>query len=290
MVSTDAGAEAGTDVSAAAGADAGTEARVPGPGAWSSVVDRSDALPLWAQVHADLRRRLNDEQFTSSFPGELALVEAYDVSRHTVREALRRLRDEGVVIAGRGRRPRIASGTRRITQPLGALYSLFASVEAEGLEQRSIVRALEIRKDPEVAAQLSVPEETELFYLERVRLAADEPLALDRVWLLAALAKPLLDVDFGHTAVYRELERRCGVRLGGGEETIHAVLPTPAERSLLKIGHEVAAFAIERRTQGPNGPAEYRRTLVRGDRFAVAVQFSTGNGYRLALASTSPSL
>jgi GntR family transcriptional regulator len=274
-----------TSAETSAGTSAGV--MVPGRGAWSSAIDRAAALPLWAQVHADLRRRLNDEQFTVGFPGELALVEAYDVSRHTVREALRRLRDEGVVIAGRGRRPRIASGTRRITQPLGALYSLFATVEAEGLEQRSIVRALDIRRDPEIAAQLSLPEQAELFYLERVRLAADEPLALDRVWLPAALARPLLSVDFGHTAVYRELERRCGLRLGGGEETIHAVLPTPAERSLLEIDDEIAAFAIERRTRGPNGPAEYRRTLVRGDRFAVAVQFSTGNGYRLSLASAS---
>ncbi len=261
--------------------------RVPGPGAWSAVIDRGAALPLWAQVHADLRRRLTEEQFTVGFPGELALVEAYDVSRHTVREALRRLRDEGVVIAGRGRRPRIAPGTRRITQPLGALYSLFASVEAEGLEQRSIVRVREIRQDPEIAVQLALPERAELFYLERVRLAADEPLALDRVWLPADLARPLVDVDFGHTAVYRELERRCGVRLGGGEEIIHAVVPSLIDRELLDIGSGVAAFAIERRTQGPSGPAEYRRTLVRGDRFAVAVQFSTGNGYRLALSTTA---
>ncbi|GLY28208.1 GntR family transcriptional regulator [Kineosporia sp. NBRC 101731] len=257
-----------------------------GTSAWAAAIDRADPLPLWAQVHADLRKRLNDGQFTEGFPGEMALVEAYDVSRHTVREALRRLRDEGVVIAGRGRRPRVAEGTRRITQPLGALYSLFASVEAEGLEQRSIVRALEVRTDPEVAARLSLSASTRLFYLERVRLADAEPLALDRVWLPADLAEPLLEADFTHTAVYRELERRCGVRLGGGEETIHAVLPSPAERDLLGIGPETAAFAIERRTQGPNGPAEYRRTLVRADRFSVAVQFSTGGGYRVGLASS----
>ncbi|MCD5313336.1 GntR family transcriptional regulator [Kineosporia babensis] len=261
-----------------------TEDEVPAPGIWSAVIDRSDPLPLWAQVHADLRRRLNEGQFTSDFPGEMALVEAYDVSRHTVREALRRLRDEGVVIAGRGRRPRIATGTRRITQPLGALYSLFASVESEGLEQRSVVRAIDIRTDPEAAAKLSLDPATELFYLERVRLADNEPLAFDRVWLPATLAAPLLEVDFTHTAVYRELERRCGVRLGGGEEIIHAVLPTVEERELLGISTEVPGFAIERRAQGPAGPAEYRRTLVRADRFAVAVQFSTGGGYKLSLS------
>jgi len=46
---------------------------------------------------ADLRRRLARDDFATAFPGELALVAEYGVSRHTVREAVRRLRDEGLV-------------------------------------------------------------------------------------------------------------------------------------------------------------------------------------------------
>jgi GntR family transcriptional regulator len=53
------------------------------------------------------------------FPGELALAAAYQVSRQTVRTALRELRADGVVIAERGRRPRI-TGRALISQPLGA--------------------------------------------------------------------------------------------------------------------------------------------------------------------------
>ncbi|GAY10961.1 GntR family transcriptional regulator [Pseudonocardia sp. N23] len=46
-----------------------------------------------------------DDEFADAFPGELALAREYDISRHTVREALGRLRREGVVSADRGRPP-----------------------------------------------------------------------------------------------------------------------------------------------------------------------------------------
>ncbi len=243
-------------------------------------VDRASALPLWAQVHADLRRRLDDGEFTDAFPGELALVAEYAVSRHTVREALRRLRSDGIVIAERGRSPRVA-GPRMIEQPLGALYSLFASVEAAGQVQRSVVRVLDVRADGIVAARLALEESTPLLYLERLRLAAEAPLAVDRVWLPASLAAPLLKVDFTHTALYDELAGRCGVRLSGGHEHLRAVVPTAAERALLSIGPGVAAFAINRLGCSGGTPIEWRHTLVRGDRFTVSAQFSAREGYRL---------
>jgi len=242
-------------------------------------LDRTLAEPLWSQLLADLRRRLRDGAFASAFPGELALVAEYGVSRHTVREALRRLRDEGTVVAARGRAPRLAEPVE-IEQPLGALYSLFASVESTGLRQRSVVRTLDVRADGVVAARMGLEESTPLVYLERLRLAGSSPLAVDRVWLPESLAAPLLDVDFTHTALYDEYAERCGVRLSGGEEHIRAVVPVASERELLGIPTGVAAFSIERLGKVGLRAVEWRHTLVRGDRFAVTAQFSARSGYQ----------
>lgn len=247
-------------------------------------LQRADPLPLWAQILADLRRRMAAGEFTDAFPGELALVGQYEVSRHTVREALRRLRDEGAVVAGRGRSPRLA-GPVEIAQPIGALYSLFASVEATGQVQRSIVRTLDVRADGVVAVRLGLEESTPLVYLERLRLADERPLAVDRVWLPAELATPLLEVDFRHTALYDEYAARCGVRLTGGSEHIRAVVPTAGEGRLLDIGPGTAAFAIDRLGCSGPRPVEWRQTLVRGDRFAVVAEFSGRDGYQLGLGA-----
>lgn len=236
------------------------------------MLDRTTGVPLWQQLLGDLRARLARGEFAEQFPGELALVREYGVSRATVREALRRLRAEGTVLAARGRKPRLAPVD--VAQPLGALSSLFAAVEGAGLEQRSVVRALQVRRDGVVAARLQLEESTPLVYLERLRLAGREPLALDRVWLPEQVAAPLLRVDFTHTALYDELLAHCGLRLTGGREQVRAVLPTRGERALLAVPPGVALLVVERVGCLEARPLEYRHTLVRGDRFAVTAQYA----------------
>ncbi|WP_326838003.1 GntR family transcriptional regulator [Amycolatopsis rhabdoformis] len=243
-------------------------------------LSRSGSEPLWRQLQHELLTRLETGEFDEQFPGELALAEDYGVSRHTVRQALRQLRADGVIVAERGRQPRVAPPAE-IAQPLGALYSLFTSVEAAGLSQHSIVRAFDVRADALVAERLDLEASTPLVYLERLRLAGDEPLALDRVWLPADLAQPLLKADFTHTSLYNELARCTGLRLDHGREEVHAVIPTAAERTQLACAHDVAAFAINRLSHAKGRPVEWRHTLVRGDRYALTAEFSASSGYRL---------
>lgn len=244
----------------------------------SARMDRSSALPLWAQLHADLVARIAAGEFVDGFPGEHALTASYGLSRHTVREALRQLRAEGVLVAERGRATRLAE-VPVIEQPLGALYSLFAAVEATGLSQRSVVRALELRTDLAVAETLEMSPDAPLVYLERLRMAGDLPLALDYSWLPAEIGEPLLSADFTHTALYIELDTRCGIRLTGGREDLTAVVPEPADAALLDLDDRTAALSIRRLGYMGSRPVELRRTLIRGDRFTVSARFSPSQGY-----------
>lgn len=253
-----------------------------------SQLDRSSPMPLWAQLVDDLRHRMEQGEFKDAFPSELALVQAYAVSRNTVREALGRLRNEGAVVAGRGRRARLG-GRVAIEQPLGALYSLHDAIEAVGLTPRSIVRAQEVRRNEAVAHRLALSGDCNLVYIERLRLADDEPLAIDSAWFPLDVAEPLLDVDLSAVGFYDELATRTGVRLTGGYEQLHAVVPSRTERGLLKLPSGVAAFAIDRLGRVLERPVEWRRTIVRGDRFSVTATFDAGTGYRLDVRALAAS-
>lgn len=249
----------------------------------SARLDRAADQPLWQQLLGDLRSRLADGEFADAFPGELPLAQEYRVSRHTVREALRRLRAEGTVTAARGRQPRLAPP--EIEQPLGALVSLFVAVEERGLTQRSVVRRLDVRADGVMAARLGLEEAAPLVYLERLRLAGDQPLALDRVWLPAELARPLLAADFTHTALYDELAEHCGIRLTGGRKRVRAVVAGRGERELLQLPAGVALLLVERTGCLHGRPVEFRQTLVRGDRYALTAEF---DARRYDLSGASP--
>lgn len=244
-------------------------------------LDRRSPMPLWAQMLDDLRDRLHAGEFSDRFPTDRELVDEYGVSRHTVRDAVRRLQSEGVLDRERGR----GSFVRRppIEQPLGALYSMFRSIEAQGFVQRSAVRSLEERHDAEAAGMLGQAADEPLVYLERVRMVNDGPVALDCSWLPATLARPLLDVDFTHTALYHELAERCGVSPTSGWERIRPALPTAEQRRILRSVPTQPVFAIERVARTGPRPIEWRHSVVRGDLYAFVARWEGGDSVATGL-------
>jgi GntR family transcriptional regulator len=246
-------------------------------------IDRTSPLPLWAQLEAELRRRLEVGHFEHRFPTDRELIEIYEVSRHTARHAVAKLGSDGIVKRERGIGTSI--DRHQFEQSLGSLYSLFQLVESSGVEQRSRVLELERATHAEAAAQLGLAADAPLLHLSRLRLAADEPLAIDRLWLPFEIGEPLLDVDFSHTALYDELERSVG-RPTSGWERIRPVVPGDADRILLGLDGLEAVFSLQRLGLLDDRPIEWRITLIRGDRFSFMADWSAGqrSGLRLARA------
>jgi GntR family transcriptional regulator len=246
-------------------------------------LDRSSPMPLWAQLEAQLKQRLEAGEFTERFPTDTELVDEYQVSRHTVREAIRHLNRTGILRRERGRGTVV--NRAEFEQPLGALYSLFRSIESSGAEQRSDVLALREETDEVAAEQLEVAPDTPLVFLERLRRAGGEPLAIDRTWIPMSIGAPLLDSNFERTALYDEMERLCGVRPDAGWERIAPLVPTPAEREALRLRRGQAAFFLERLSTAGERRIEWRTTTVRGDRYRFVSRFEAGTAPSLVAAA-----
>lgn len=234
-------------------------------------LDRGAPVPLWAQLLADLRTRLDAGEFTERLPTEAELTSAYGVSRQTVREALRRLVAEGRLARQRGRGTEIRQP--EFEQPLGGLSSLFRLIEAEGVAQTNEILTLDERRDRTISLQLGLEPDTALVFLERRRLAGGRALAVDRAWMPADIARPLLQVDFRRTALYDELARWCGVHPDHGVEEIRPVVPGAEDRRHLEMAPRLAALAVERRTWAAGRPVELRRIVLRGDRIGLVARW-----------------
>lgn len=123
--------------------------------------DRSSVVPLWRQVGDDLRRRCAAGSFPHGVPGEVALAKEYGISRHTVREALRDLRVEGLVHSQRGR------GT-------------FVAAPDPHPDEVGVVI------DADVSRRLGLPADAPLSLVERVRRRPGHAPSLERTWTPAA--------------------------------------------------------------------------------------------------------
>lgn len=239
-----------------------------------SPLDRQSPMPLWAQLEAELRRRLDAGEFDDGFPTDTELTDVYEVSRHTVREAVRHLNQSGVLRRERGRGTVVDRS--EFEQSLGTLYSLFQSVEAAGADQTSEVLRLDVVADADAAEHLDLPADAELVLLARVRHADGSPLALDRAWLPAQWARPLLDVDWSRTALYAELAAAGAPVPNQGWERLTPVVPSAEDRDLLGMTPGEAAFFLERLGSRDGVPVEWRTTIIRGDRYRFVSDWSTG--------------
>jgi GntR family transcriptional regulator len=238
-------------------------------------LDRGSPVPLWAQLEAELRRRLMSGEFTYRFPTDRELVETYKVSRHTARDAVDRLCSDGLLERRRGRGTFIR---QEIENPAGALFSLFRAVEAHGAQQSIVVRALMECTDPVAAGQLGLDSTAPLVLIDRMRLADGEPLVIDRVWLPADVGRPLLSEDLTEGVLYHHLARLADVTVVAGWERIRPTIPAPDEREALLIPEGTAVFTIERLGRAADRRVEWRVSIVRGDRYSFVTNWDPRKG------------
>jgi len=238
-------------------------------------VNRASPLPLWAQIADDLRRRVAEGEFEERFSTDAELSRHYGVSRQTIRESVRHLEADGLVVRRRGRGTTLSRPM--LEQPLNSLYSLASTVRAQGLPEHSEV--ISAKREPpsrSVRDKLSLGVGEDVLYVERLRFAGEEPISWDRSWLPWPKASSLLKADLAAGSLYDAISTYCGLRITGGWERIRPVVPGQRERRMLQMSERTAAFSIERLAMAAGDPVEWRRSLVRGDGYCLLAQWPAG--------------
>jgi GntR family transcriptional regulator len=147
------------------------------------------------------------------------------------------------------------------------------ATEAQGLDEHSKVLATDIRPAGDAGERLGLSPHDEVVYVERLRFAGPDPLALDRPWLPASMPDGRLYVDLSQGSLYDALHDRCGLQVTSGWERITPTIASPPERAALQLPTRRAVFAVERLTRGGAQLIEWRHSLVRGDRYRFVSQW-----------------
>jgi DNA-binding GntR family transcriptional regulator len=66
------------------------------------MIDRDSHIPPWQQLAAILRERIRTGQITVRLPGERSLQQEFGLALITVRKAVRKLADDGLVVTTPG--------------------------------------------------------------------------------------------------------------------------------------------------------------------------------------------
>ncbi len=193
--------------------------------------------PLYRQVVAALRSEILQglHPVGQNLPTEGELAERFQLSRHTIREALRELRLNGVVASRRG------SGTVVLSSSTAQSY-VHESGSLDDLLQYAASR-LEIRKTkiadvaPALQPCLNGASPAKWLRLEGVRCAEGitQAICWTQVYLHPEQAGVARLIGKRSTPVYELIEETYGVRIGEAEQTIRMCEATDEVAALLGV-------------------------------------------------------
>ena len=182
-----------------------------------------------------------------NLPTEAELQQRFDVSRHTVREALRSLKAQGLVTAraGIGTVVRERAPQRRFMQGVGTLQELIQFVEATRMQ---LLGQRVILADATLAEQMAVKPGQQWHVADVLRFLPNEsaPMAFMHIYVRPEHSDVLRYVDTAGQPVFALIERRHGVRLVEVRQQIGAVVLGSADARRLKARRGAPALHILR--------------------------------------------
>ncbi len=235
------------------------------------VISRDSKLPIYHQLYELLRSSILRGELKPGdmLPPESELIDRYQVSRITVRQALEALVNEGLIYRQQGRGTFVARPT--IAQGLVRIISFTEDMRQRGLEPGTqVLFAGLVPAPPEIADRLDIEPGEELVRLERLRLANGEPMSIEEANLAHRYCPGVLQKDYAVNPLREALERDYGLRLVRATQLIRAVLASEKIAQLLAIPPRSALLLVERVSYShQNVPVEFLRIYYRGDRYAL---------------------
>jgi GntR family transcriptional regulator len=202
----------------------------------------------------------------TALPPERTLSQRFKVSRTTVRQALQELAIEGHIVRQRGRGTFVAPP--KMTQTL-QLSSYTEDIQSKGLRPSSrLLDVGTVAATGEVAEHLQLTTDAPVLRLERLRLANNEPMAIETVHLDPARFPGIDAVVSDETSLYQLMRDRYGIVPVEAEETIESVLASSPKATLLGSDSTTPLLLLTRTSWDKHGKTvEFVRSFYRGDRY-----------------------
>jgi GntR family transcriptional regulator len=232
-------------------------------------ISRSSKVPLYYQLYEILMEGIKEGRWKPEemLPTETELVEKYDLSRATVRQAFEILVNQGRIYRRRGQGTFVSRPA--IEQNLNRIVSFWEDMHQRGMEPGTKVLTSElIQATEKVAENLQVDPDEELASLVRLRMADDEPLSVEHSQLVHRYCPGILEQDYANNSLRKMLADQFNIHIVSARQTIRAVAASEILAKLLNVDQDAPLLHMERISYTDQGnPIEYLQIDLRGDRY-----------------------
>jgi DNA-binding GntR family transcriptional regulator len=238
-------------------------------------VDRTSPVPLYFQVATRLQELIEKGEIGvgARIENEVDLAERLGVSRPTTRRAIQYLVERGMLVRRRGVGTQVVHPKVRRPVELSSLYDDL--INSDRTPRTEVLELRVIPATQEIAEALEMPPGTEVTWIERLRYAGGEPLALMHNAIPLDLL-PLTEQDLAEHGLY-ELLRRAGFVPRIATQVIGARSATATEARVLQEKRGASLLTMTRTAWDAGGRAlEYGSHLYRASRYSFELNLAAG--------------
>ena len=176
---------------------------------------RASAVPsaLYVKIKDHLRKRILDGRLKphDQLPSESALIDQFDVSRITVRQALNDLQKEGLIFKLHGKGSFVSKP--KADQRLASLQGFAEAMSAAGHEIYNRVTGLrDVPAQATVAEKLGLEPRSRVTEIRRVRFLNRSPISFEVTYVPADIGARLAKADLESRDIFLILENDFGIR------------------------------------------------------------------------------
>lgn len=178
------------------------------------MIDKNSPVPLYYQLYTIL---LNDIRSGVLKPGdmlptEVSLMEKYDLSRSTVRQAMSDLVHKGYVVRekSKGTFVKDISATLSYKDKVKG-FGQFSRLDGRKELTSKVLEQRVVQVPSYICEYLKVEPGTKVFYLKRVRSVEGAPVVYAEDWVRYEKCKDIEHVDFSKNSLLDVLEDRFGI-------------------------------------------------------------------------------
>jgi GntR family transcriptional regulator len=196
--------------------------------------NRRNGLPAYQNIQRAIRQRIEAKELKTgdAVSSERELARIHGVSLMTARHALAGLEREGIVERRRGAGTFVAPPRIQFNK----LTSYTEQMASRGLPPSSrVIAAKMVEDEQEIAARLGLAATSRMVKIERVRLTADEPFALETCYLPGDDFAELVHAPLARGSLFSMLEHDYGVELAYADEEVDATVAEGRVAQLLNL-------------------------------------------------------
>lgn len=242
-------------------------------------MDKHLSMPIYAQLEETIKGKIEKREYIpgGELPTERELTELFGVSRMTIRHAISNLVHKGVLykIPGKG-----TFVSKEVIEKKLEIESFSDDMKRRGLVPGSkLIQFEKMSANEEVKEKLKLSEDEKIYFLSRLRLANNEPMAIEYCYLPEKIFPNIIKYNMANCSLYTIMKEEYNIHFNYMKQSLRALTLIKRDAEMLFGKSKGVGLVSERLIYNiEETPIEYTQTIYHAERYTFnMVLFNNNN-------------